>query len=156
MFADRVTISMLAAVCSVSMTHAQTSSDWPTFGGAPGGAQHSPLDQINVDNVDELETLSTAADERKSQVPGESIKHYIDIDDYPEFFTGTLPHTFDEMVAMYGLNRVEGNGTVPWGWRPTASRAFCRRRCATICCAWDGATAMTRLSAVNRRSNGST
>jgi quinoprotein glucose dehydrogenase len=55
MFADRVTISMLAAVCSVSMTHAQTSSDWPTFGGAPGGAQHSPLDQINVDNVDELE-----------------------------------------------------------------------------------------------------
>ncbi|NNE09278.1 MAG: hypothetical protein HKN20_12015 [Gemmatimonadetes bacterium] len=64
--------------------------------------------------VDDLERLSTAADERKGSVQGERIKHYIDIDDYPEFFAGTLPHTFDGMVAKYGLARVEGNGTVPW------------------------------------------
>lgn len=64
--------------------------------------------------VDDLERLSTAADERKGSVQGERIKHYIDIDDYPEFFAGTLPHTFDAMVAKYGRARVDGNGTVPW------------------------------------------
>ncbi len=64
--------------------------------------------------VDDLERLSTAADERKGSVQGERIKHYIDIDDYPEFFAGTLPHTFDGMVAKYGRARVDGNGTVPW------------------------------------------
>ncbi len=64
--------------------------------------------------VDDLESLATAADERKCCVPGESIKHYIDIDDYPEFFTGTLPQAYDDMVAQYGQSRVDGNGTVPW------------------------------------------
>lgn len=64
--------------------------------------------------VADLEDLSTAPDERKCCVPGESIKHYIDIDDYPEFFTGLLPHSYAEMVAQYGLSRVEDNGTVPW------------------------------------------
>ena len=64
--------------------------------------------------VDDLEALSTAADERKCCVSGESIKHYIDIDDYPEFFTGTLPHTLAAMVSQYGQSRVDGNGTVPW------------------------------------------
>jgi quinoprotein glucose dehydrogenase len=34
---------------------AQNSSDWPTFGGPPGGTQHSPLTQINVSNVADLE-----------------------------------------------------------------------------------------------------
>lgn len=40
--------------------------------------------------------------------------HYIDIDYYPGFFQGTLPHTWDEMVAQYGENVVISNGTVPW------------------------------------------
>ena len=64
--------------------------------------------------VVDLENLATAADERKCCVSGESIKHYIDIDNYPEFFTGTLPHTYAAMTAMYGQSRVDGNGTVPW------------------------------------------
>ncbi len=62
----------------------------------------------------DLEDLSTAADERKCCVSGESIKHYIDIDDYPEFFAGTLPQTYSAMVSQYGQSRVDGNGTVPW------------------------------------------
>ncbi|HKI83935.1 MAG TPA: S1/P1 nuclease [Candidatus Krumholzibacteria bacterium] len=64
--------------------------------------------------ADDLENLSTAADERKSYTSGESIKHYIDIDDYPEFFSGTLPHDYATMVATYGQSRVDNNGTVPW------------------------------------------
>jgi quinoprotein glucose dehydrogenase len=39
--------------CSVGM--GQTSSDWPTFGGQPGGGQYSSIGQINRDNVDQLE-----------------------------------------------------------------------------------------------------
>ena len=34
---------------------AQTGSDWPTFGGQPGGGQYAALDQIDVSNVNRLE-----------------------------------------------------------------------------------------------------
>ncbi len=40
--------------------------------------------------------------------------HYIDIDYYPEFFTGTLPHEWQDMVDLYGENIMEDNGLVPW------------------------------------------
>jgi len=40
--------------------------------------------------------------------------HYIDIDNYQAFFTGTLPHSYNTMVATYGLSTVENNGIVPW------------------------------------------
>lgn len=40
--------------------------------------------------------------------------HYIDIDYYPEFFTGTLPHTWQGMIDLYGLNTMEDNGIIPW------------------------------------------
>ena len=40
--------------------------------------------------------------------------HYIDIDYYPEFFTGTLPHTWQGMIDLYGQNIMEDNGLVPW------------------------------------------
>ena len=38
---------------------AQTSADWPTFGGAPGGGQYSSLDQIDASNLDRLELAWT-------------------------------------------------------------------------------------------------
>ena len=40
--------------------------------------------------------------------------HYIDIDYYPEFFNGTLPHNLDSLIALYNLYIVQNNGTVPW------------------------------------------
>lgn len=40
--------------------------------------------------------------------------HYIDIDYYPEFFTGTLPHDLDSLIALYNLSVIEDNGIVPW------------------------------------------
>ena len=52
----------LRAVACVLVTNllsfesvAQTSSDWPTFGGQPGGGQYSSIAQINTDNVAQLE-----------------------------------------------------------------------------------------------------
>ena len=40
--------------------------------------------------------------------------HYMDIDYYPAFFSGTLPHNWNTMIATYGLSTVEDNGIVPW------------------------------------------
>jgi hypothetical protein len=40
--------------------------------------------------------------------------HYMDIDYYPAFFSGTLPHNWNDMIATYGLSTVEDNGIVPW------------------------------------------
>jgi len=40
--------------------------------------------------------------------------HYMDIDYYPEFFSGTLPHNLDSLIALYSQSIVEDNGIVPW------------------------------------------
>jgi hypothetical protein len=40
--------------------------------------------------------------------------HYIDIDYYPEFYEGTLPHEWDEMLELYDESVVRDMGIVPW------------------------------------------
>jgi len=40
--------------------------------------------------------------------------HYIDIDYYPEFFTGQLPHQWQAMIDRYGQSTIESQGVVPW------------------------------------------
>lgn len=62
----------------------------------------------------DLEALAPAADERKCCVAGESIRHYIDIDNYPEFFNGTFPHSYDDALGRFGRSRLESNGIGPW------------------------------------------
>lgn len=69
--------------------------------------------------ADSLEQLSVAADVRRCCDEAEAIRHYIDIDDYDEFFLGTLPQAYVDMVARYGRERVEGNGIVPWAIEAT-------------------------------------
>jgi len=51
-------------------------------------------------------------DPDRDQLPG--YYHYIDIDYYPEFFTGTLPHNLDSLTMLYDLSIVENNGIIPW------------------------------------------
>ena len=43
-----------------------------------------------------------------------SPKHFIDIEDYPEFATGTLSHNYDTLVTKHGLTTVTKIGVVPW------------------------------------------
>ena len=45
---------IVTIVISTGIATAQTASDWPTFGGQPGGAQYSALDQIDTQNVGRL------------------------------------------------------------------------------------------------------
>jgi len=53
-----------------------------------------------------------SVDPDTDQLPG--YYHYIDIDYYPEFFSGTLPHNLDSLIALYSQSIVEDNGIVPW------------------------------------------
>lgn len=72
-----------------------------------GAIQHlsGPLRVFFDQNAATIATLS-------GQEPAGT--HYIDIDYYPEFFAGTLPHSYSALVALYGKQTVDDNGTVPW------------------------------------------
>jgi hypothetical protein len=40
--------------------------------------------------------------------------HYIDIDNYPSFFTGDFPRAYQDAVALHGESFVRAQGTGPW------------------------------------------
>jgi hypothetical protein len=64
---------------------------------------------------DTLVAHASDADNRKSSDPTEQYRHYIDIDDYPEFMAnGRIPQTWDSLVAIYGLTTVTTRGYVPF------------------------------------------
>ncbi len=65
--------------------------------------------------ADSLAAHASDADIRKSVDPNEAPKHYIDIDNYPEFLaTGTIPQNFDSIVAIHGYSFVIDQGILPW------------------------------------------
>jgi hypothetical protein len=71
--------------------------------------------------ADSLEAHASDADTRKSWDPTEAPKHYIDIDNYPEFIaTGTISQDFDTLVAIHGLSFVMDQGILPWAILKTA------------------------------------
>ncbi len=71
--------------------------------------------------ADSLAAHASDADERKSWDPDEAPKHYIDIDNYPEFTaTGTIPQSFDSLVAIHGYSFVMDQGILPWAILKTA------------------------------------
>jgi hypothetical protein len=71
--------------------------------------------------ADSLRAHASDADYRKDWDPTEGPKHYIDIDNYPEFIaTGTIPQDFDSLVAIHGLSFVMGQGILPWAILATA------------------------------------
>jgi hypothetical protein len=62
-----------------------------------------------------LRDHASDADYRKDTDPTEGPKHYIDIDNYPEFIAnGFIPQTLDSVIAIHGYTFVENNGFLPW------------------------------------------
>jgi hypothetical protein len=62
-----------------------------------------------------LAAHASDADERKEIDPNEGPRHYIDIDNYPEFVAaGRIPQTYDSIVALYGEDFVIDQGVLPW------------------------------------------
>jgi len=71
--------------------------------------------------ADSIAAHASDADQRKSWDPYEAPKHYIDIDNYPEFIaTGTIPQSFDSLVAIHGYSFVMDQGILPWAILNTA------------------------------------
>ncbi len=65
--------------------------------------------------ADSLAAHASDADYRKSSDTTEAPKHYIDIDNYPEFIlTGYIPQNFDSLVALHGYSFVLQQGVLPW------------------------------------------
>jgi hypothetical protein len=63
----------------------------------------------------ELGNHASDADYRKSNDPTEGPKHYIDIDNYPEFVSnGYIHQNFDSLTAKHGYNFVMDQGILPW------------------------------------------
>lgn len=62
-----------------------------------------------------LPAHASDADYRKDSDPTEGPKHYIDIDNYPEFVSsGKIPMSWDSVVNMHGASYVLDQGTLPW------------------------------------------
>ncbi len=59
-------------------------------------------------------SLVNDPDIRRPTTPGEGPRHFIDIDRYPEFSTGTLSHDRAVLEAQYGAAYVLDTGIVPW------------------------------------------
>jgi len=64
---------------------------------------------------DSLAAHGSDADNRKSSDPNEAPKHYIDIDNYPEFISnGYISQSFDSLVLQHGYSFVMDQGILPW------------------------------------------
>jgi hypothetical protein len=62
-----------------------------------------------------LANHASDADYRKQTDPNESPKHYIDIDDYPEFVqSGKIPMSWDSVTSLHGESFVIDKGILPW------------------------------------------
>ncbi|MHA2099179.1 MAG: T9SS type A sorting domain-containing protein [Candidatus Kariarchaeaceae archaeon] len=65
--------------------------------------------------ADSLADHAYDADYRKQIDPDEGPRHYIDIDNYPEFLeNGMINQNFDSLVAIHGYNFVMSQGVLPW------------------------------------------
>ena len=51
--------AVVTSIVLLALSGAACASDWPTWGGPPGGSKYSLLNQINLDNVDQLEVAWT-------------------------------------------------------------------------------------------------
>ena len=64
---------------------------------------------------DSLSLHASDADNRKNADNTESPKHFIDIDNYPEFnSTGRIASTYDSIVSIHGASFITSNGSLPW------------------------------------------
>ena len=97
----------------------------PTSGWTWGFATHHYIAQNYSKHlpsfIDGLRTFDsvvdakvTDPDTRRPTTPGESYRHFIDIDFYPEFLAGTLSHDRAAVEAQYGAATVLQTGIVPW------------------------------------------
>ncbi len=71
--------------------------------------------QIFSDWVSYIADHASDADYRKGDDPSEGPKHYIDVDNYPEFIAnGEISMDLEKNINKHGQDFVEQNGYLPW------------------------------------------
>jgi hypothetical protein len=122
----RVSIAALTAIlCAVLPSTGWT---WGSAGHhyiAQHYSQHLPAALDSLRTYDgRVDAHVTDADERKGSpdYPGESERHFIDIDYYDEFLAGTLPHSRAALEALYGAATVADEGVLPWAIEEVVTR----------------------------------
>ncbi len=93
--------------------HAWGSLGHRTIAGEYGDSLPWPLDGLRSEDAWVVEHVLDP-DTRKSTIPSERFRHYIDIDAYPEYHAGTLSHDRAGLEAVYGAGQVEQWGLAPW------------------------------------------
>ena len=76
----------------------------------------------------EVVARAGAPDERKSTDPGESVRHFIDIDRYGSYPFTDVPRDLNALIARYGEVTVRANGLLPWVILETAERLAAQMR----------------------------
>jgi hypothetical protein len=65
-------------------------------------------------NIDYLTENATRPDSRRTVVPGEAPRHFLDVDAYGDSALTKLPHNWADAVARYGEDTLMRHGIVPW------------------------------------------
>ena len=110
--------SIAAATAALCAIFPSTGWTWGAVGHhyiAQNYSQHLPAFMDGLRAYDSVVDLHvTDPDTRKSTTPGESYRHYIDIDTYPGFLAGTLSRDRATLEAQYGASYVLDVGVLPW------------------------------------------
>lgn len=65
-------------------------------------------------NIDYLTVNATRPDSRRTVVPNEAPKHFLDVDRYGDSAEYKLPRKYADAVARYGEDSLQRHGIVPW------------------------------------------
>jgi hypothetical protein len=65
-------------------------------------------------NIDYLTVNATRPDSRRTVVPDEAPKHFLDVDRYGDSAEYKLPRKYADAVARYGEDSLQRHGIVPW------------------------------------------
>ena len=113
-------VAIRAAPIALALLLASPAPGW-AWGGAThhyiaqNYSQHLPAYMDGLRAYDAVvDAHVTDPDTRRPFTPGEEFRHYIDIDYYPEFLAGALPHDRAVLEAQYGAQTVLEVGILPW------------------------------------------
>lgn len=73
-------------------------------------------------NVEFMSEHAVDPDRRRSVIPDEAAKHYIDIDHYGKYPFAELPRIWDSAIAKYGKDTLTTYGIAPWNILGTLTR----------------------------------
>lgn len=104
---------LLAALAVPSVASAWGSLGHRTIAAHYGESLPAPLQALRNDDTWVVDHVMDP-DLRKSSIPTEGYRHYIDIDAYPEYASGTLSHDRAVLEALHGAAQVQSWGIVPW------------------------------------------